>query len=86
MAKRNPKSHLNLTKKQLSRRQRERQQLRWIWIGVGTLAAAIVVMLAIGLIVQNQQPMALVNGKRVRVIDYQKRLRFWASNFLRRAI
>ena len=25
--------------------------------------------------------MAIVNGKSVRVIDYQKRLRFWASNY-----
>lgn len=81
MTKQNSRSNPKLTKKQHSRYQREKQQLRWIWIGVGVMTAAIIIILATGLIVQNQQPMAIVNGKRIRVIDYQKRLRFWASNY-----
>lgn len=81
MAKTKPRSKPRLTKKQMSRRQREQQQLRWIWIGVGALTAMIVILLTIGLIAQNRQPMAMVNGEPVRVIEYQKRLRFWASNY-----
>jgi parvulin-like peptidyl-prolyl isomerase len=82
MAKsRQPRSNPNLTKKQLSRRQREQRQLRWIWIGVGALSAAIAIILATGLIVQNRQPMAVVNGTTIRVPEYQKRLRFWVNYY-----
>ena len=81
MTKSKPRSSLNLSKKQLSRRQREQQQLRWIWISVGTLTALVVIILAIGLIFQSRQAIATVNGRPVRVTEYQNRLRFWASNY-----
>lgn len=81
MTKAKPKQSSKLSKKQLSRRQREQRQLRWIWISVGVLSATVVIVLAVGLIVQSQQAIAVVNGKPVRVTDYQKRLRFWASNY-----
>jgi parvulin-like peptidyl-prolyl isomerase len=81
VAKTQHRSHHNWTKKQLSRHQREQRQLRWIWISVGTLSTLIVTVLAVGLIVQQRKPMAIVNGRSVRVVDYQKRVRFWASNY-----
>jgi hypothetical protein len=81
MTKTKPRQSAPLNRKQLSRRQREQRQLRWIWIAVGVLSVSIVVLLAVGLIVQSQQAIAIVNGKPVRVTDYQKRLRFWASNY-----
>lgn len=66
-----------LTKKQLSRRQREQRQLRWIWIGLGVVAASIVIIIAVGVISQSSRLTAVVNGERIRVADYQKRVRFW---------
>ena len=65
------------TKKQLSRRRREQRELRWIWIAVGALGAAVVIILAAGLISQRTQSVAVVNGQPIRVSEYQKRLRFW---------
>jgi parvulin-like peptidyl-prolyl isomerase len=81
MAKPKSKPHRNLTKKALSRHQREQKQLRYLWIGVGVLSIVLVAILATGLIVENRQPLAIVNGQRIRVIDYQKRIRFWVSNY-----
>lgn len=81
MTKAKPKLKPNLSKKQLSRRQQEQAQLRWIWISVGGLVVLVILLLAIGLIVQSRQAIAIVNNKPVRVSDYQKRLRFWASNY-----
>ena len=78
------KSSAHLSRKQVSRRRREVRQLRWIWIGVGTVAALIVALLATGLVLQNNQSVAVVNDQPIRVGAYQKRLRFWKSyyNFL----
>jgi parvulin-like peptidyl-prolyl isomerase len=71
-----PRQVKKLTKKQLSRRKREQQQLRWIWIGVGALSVLVVILVAVGLISQSRQAVAWVNGQRIRVADYQKRVRF----------
>jgi parvulin-like peptidyl-prolyl isomerase len=81
MTKAKSRPNPTLSRKQISRRAREKRQLRWIWIGVAVLTALVVVILAVGLIVQSQQAIAIVNGEPVRVSDYQKRLSFWASNY-----
>ena len=52
-------------------------QLRWIWAGVGAIAALVVIILAVGLISQSTRAMAIVNGQKIRVVDYQRRVRFW---------
>jgi hypothetical protein len=65
------------TKKQLSRRKREQRQLRWLWIGVGAVGALIIAILAMGLISESIQAVAMVNGQPIRVGQYQERLRFW---------
>jgi parvulin-like peptidyl-prolyl isomerase len=66
-----------LTKKQISRRRRESQQLRWIWISTGALVGIIAIILIVGLISQNAQVVAVVNGESIRLPEYQKRVRFW---------
>ncbi|MBN1582019.1 MAG: peptidylprolyl isomerase [Anaerolineae bacterium] len=66
-----------LTKKQVHHSRRESQQLKWIWISTGTLVAVIVIILVIGLVSQNAQVVAVVNGKPIRLPEYQKRVRFW---------
>jgi parvulin-like peptidyl-prolyl isomerase len=78
---RKTRQNSNLTRKQVSRRRREERQLRWIWIGVGTVAALVVLLLAIGLIMQSSQSVAVVNNRPIRVSNYQKRLRFWYSYY-----
>jgi parvulin-like peptidyl-prolyl isomerase len=75
--RRQAKPARKLTKKQVSRRRREQQQLRWIWIGVGVLSALVVLVIAIGLISQSSQAVAIVNDQEIRLIEYQKRVRFW---------
>jgi parvulin-like peptidyl-prolyl isomerase len=81
MTKGKKRTSANLTRKQLSRRRREEKQLRWIWVGVGIVAAAVVLLLATGLILQGTQSVAVVNDHPIRVSDYQKRLRFWTSYY-----
>jgi parvulin-like peptidyl-prolyl isomerase len=66
-----------LTKKQVSRRRRESQQRKWIWISTGVLVALIAIVLAVGLISQSTQVVAVVNGESIRLPEYQKRVRFW---------
>ena len=66
-----------LTRKQISRRARESRQLRWIWISTGVVVAAVIAILATGLVLQNLQVVAVVNGKSIRLPEYQKRVRFW---------
>jgi peptidyl-prolyl cis-trans isomerase D len=66
-----------LTKKQLSRSQREKRQRFWVWIAVGAVALAVVAILAVGLITQSTRAMAVVNGERIRISEYQERARFW---------
>lgn len=66
-----------LTKKQVSRRKRESNQLKWIWISTGALVAVIVIIMVAGLVLQNRQVVATVNGEAIRLPDYQKRVRFW---------
>jgi parvulin-like peptidyl-prolyl isomerase len=55
--------------------------MRWIWISVGVVAAIIVILLAVGAILQSQESIAVVNGERIRVTDYQDRLRFWVNYY-----
>jgi parvulin-like peptidyl-prolyl isomerase len=81
MAKKKPRPDPNRTERALSPREKELRQLLWIQVGVGVLTIAIAIILAIGVIVQSRQAVAIVNGQRIRVRDYQKRLRFWASNY-----
>jgi|GEM_PF-2007465 len=64
------------TKKQLSRRHREEKQLRLIWMITGATSALIVIILILGLVLQNTQVVASVNGEKIRLSDYQKRARF----------
>ncbi len=64
------------TKKQLSRRRREEKQLRLIWMITGATSALIVIILILGLVLQNTQVVASVNGEKIRLSDYQKRARF----------
>lgn len=66
-----------LTKKQLSRHRREQRQLRWIWIAVGSMVAAIVLIVAIGLISQNTRLVATVNGQAIKATEYEKRVRYY---------
>lgn len=77
MAKAKPQSGpAQPTKKQLSRRQREQRQLRLLWMITGGVSALIVIILILGLILQNTRVVVSVNGDQVRLPDYQKRVRF----------
>ena len=66
-----------LTKKQVSRSQREKRQRFWVWIGVGTLSVAVVAILVVGLVSQSTRVVAEVKGERIRIGEYQERVRFW---------
>ncbi len=66
-----------LTKKQLARRRRERRQLIAIWGSMGLLVVVIVAILAAGLLAPQYKAVAVVNGHKIRVGEYQKRVRFW---------
>ena len=66
-----------LTKKQLARRRRERRQMIAIWGSLGLIALAVVGILAAGLIAPGYKVVAEVNGQKIRVGEYQKRVRFW---------
>ncbi len=70
-------SRPRLTKKQLSRRRREERQLRWIWIALAAIAVVIVAVITVGLVAQSTRTMAVVNGKAIKVTDYQKRVRYY---------
>ncbi|MBN1933041.1 MAG: peptidylprolyl isomerase [Anaerolineae bacterium] len=64
------------TKKQISRRRREEKQLRWVWAITGSVAALIVIILVAGFVLQNTQVVAIVNGVKIRLPDYQSRVKF----------
>jgi len=70
-------SRPRLTKKQLSRRRREEQQLRWIWIGLAAIAVIVVGIITVGLVAQSTRTLAVVNGKPLKVTDYQSRVRYY---------
>lgn len=66
----------SLTKKQVSRRRREERQRRIIWIITGSVAAVVMIILILGLVLQNAQVVAIVNGEKIRLPEYQSRVRF----------
>ncbi len=76
----------SLTKKQASRRRREEKQRRLIWIITGSVAAAVVLILALGLILQNIQVVAMVNGEKIRLPEYQNRVRFQYYNLIHQGV
>jgi parvulin-like peptidyl-prolyl isomerase len=68
------------TKKQLARSRKEAQQNRIIFITVGVLVAIIVVILAVGvlqeLVLKPGQPVATINGTKIRLDDYRDLLTY----------
>lgn len=68
------------TKKQIARSRKEAQQNRIIFIAVGVLAAVVVVVLAIGvlqeLVLKPGQPVATVNGVKLRLDAYRDLLTY----------
>lgn len=72
------------TKKQIALGRKEARQNRIIWLSVGGLALVVVLVLAIGLVqqflVKPAQPVAMVNGAKVKTTDFQDALTYQRYN------
>jgi parvulin-like peptidyl-prolyl isomerase len=68
------------TRKQAHRRRRDEEQTRRLMIGLGIVAVLLVGLIGVGLIqelvIKPNQPIATVNGTRIGVQDYKKRVLF----------
>ncbi|MGD8398554.1 MAG: SurA N-terminal domain-containing protein [Anaerolineae bacterium] len=80
MAKRNkkrdkPEEQKRETKKQIARSRKEARQNRIIFASVGAVAAVVIIVAVVGvlqeLVLKPSQPVAIVNGTRIPVDDYQ---------------
>jgi peptidyl-prolyl cis-trans isomerase D len=88
MAK-NPKKRIEPTKKHLARMERENLQKRYILI-----ASLVVVVLVVGLVIyglldqyylQSLKPVAVVNGEKIQIKDFQGQTRFARYNMIQNA-
>ncbi len=74
------------SKKHLARVEREKQQIRWIWITT-IIVFALVVGLIIGGIINEKvikpnRPVAVVNGDKISMKDFQEQVRFTRSRII----
>ena len=78
MAKKQPQSSREPTRKQLRVSRKEREQLRYVYMGLGLVAVLIIIVLAIGLIqtyiIEPNSPVASVNGEEISTSEYQNRV------------
>ncbi len=78
MAKKQPQTSREPTKKQLRVSRKEQEQLRYIYMGLGLVGALIIIVLAIGLIqtyiIAPNAPVASVNGEEISTQEYQDRV------------
>jgi len=79
-----------MTKKHLARQQREQMQTRWIIIGT-----IVVLLVSVGLVVygvlnervlKGLRPVAVVNGEKIAVRDFQAQVRFQRRNLVQNAL
>jgi parvulin-like peptidyl-prolyl isomerase len=72
------------TKKQIALGRKQARQNRIIWLSVGALALVIVLILALGLsqefLLKPARPVAIVDGAKIRVDDYQSMLNYRRYN------
>jgi len=72
------------TKKQIALGRKQARQNRIIWLSIGALGLAILATIAIGLIqefvVKPGSPVAIVNGTKIRIDDYQALLTYRRYN------
>jgi parvulin-like peptidyl-prolyl isomerase len=80
MAQSNPKQEREITRKETTRRRRDEERNRRVVIGLLVVGALLVVVIAAGiiqeLVVKPSQPVATVNGAKIGLRDYQKRVKF----------
>ena len=74
------------TRKQQVRRAHEAHQERILYLALGAVALVVLLVLAFGYYQENiaklDQPVAIVNGQKITVRDYQTRLRYDATNLV----
>jgi parvulin-like peptidyl-prolyl isomerase len=72
------------TKKQIAFSKKEARQNRIIWLSVGGLVLVILLVVAFGLIQElvkkPSEPVAIANGTRIRIADYQAFLTYYRYN------
>ena len=88
MAK-NPKKPIP-TKKHLARQERERRQRRYILIGSAAVIIAVVGLIIYGIldatILQERQPVAVVNGQNITTSQFQAQTRYARYTLIRNAL
>jgi parvulin-like peptidyl-prolyl isomerase len=79
-----PEQAAKQTKKQIAFTKKEARQNRIIWLSVGLLILVVLIVVALGviqeLVAKPGTPVAIVNGTKIRVVDYQDFLTYYRYN------
>jgi parvulin-like peptidyl-prolyl isomerase len=74
------------SKKHLARMEREKQQIRWIWITTIIVFALVAGLILGGIINENiikpNRPVAVVNGDKISMTEFQEQVRFTRSRII----